>query len=248
VVMLLASDGKGSNGGIVGLLDKAIEDRTAYAKYHGYDFMFTNTTKYDLSRFGDKIHPVWAKIPAIKDAFDTYPDAEWVWWLDQDAIIMTPQINLWDHILSPKAMKQKLLKNEMFRVSGGREIGIRTPAEINPDEINFIVANDQNGFNAGSFLIRRSEWTEWLLENWLNPIYVQKDWPGREQDAFGHMVEFNKKIRDHTGLVNQRLFNSYAHIKWDFMGFFPGDLVVHLAGCWVNRECKEIWDEMWAMR
>lgn len=48
IVLLAASDGKGHNGGIVGLLDMAKKNRQEYADLHGYKFEFINITKYDI--------------------------------------------------------------------------------------------------------------------------------------------------------------------------------------------------------
>lgn len=54
IVLLAASDGKGHNGGIVGLLDMAKKNRQDYADLQGYKFEFINITKYDIG----KAHPV----------------------------------------------------------------------------------------------------------------------------------------------------------------------------------------------
>ena len=34
----------------------------------------------------------------------------------------------------------------------------------------------------------------------------------------------------------------------DKMGWAPGDLVVHFAGCWVKNQCEGNWNKMWAQR
>jgi len=54
-------------------------------------------------------HPVWGKLPAILDAFKRYPEAEWVWWLDMDAIIMNPEIDLFEYLLHPAVLQRKLV-------------------------------------------------------------------------------------------------------------------------------------------
>ena len=69
--------------------------------------MFVNMTEF---QFAKKLHPVWGKIPAMSHAFQQYPSAEWVWWLDMDAIIMTPSLDLYKHVLSPSAMEEKILR------------------------------------------------------------------------------------------------------------------------------------------
>jgi hypothetical protein len=57
-------------------------------------------------------HPVWGKLPAIMEAMDTYPNAEWIWWLDSDAIIMNAKLDLYKLLLDHKVLPSRLLLNE----------------------------------------------------------------------------------------------------------------------------------------
>lgn len=50
--------------------------------------------------------------------------------------------------------------------------------------------------------------------------------------------------RRHLGIVPFRLLQSWA-VKSDIMGWVPGDLVIHFAGCWVRNHCKQSWEEYW---
>ena len=59
-------------------------------------------------------HPVWCKVPAIAEALEKHPSAEWIWWLDLDTIIMTPHLDLHEYILNPEAMKSRLLQGEII--------------------------------------------------------------------------------------------------------------------------------------
>ena len=70
--------------------------------------MFLDSNEFDVSR---EKHPVWVKLPSIAKALETYPSAEWIWWLDLDALIMTPHLDLHSYLLSPSAMKWRLLQN-----------------------------------------------------------------------------------------------------------------------------------------
>lgn len=71
--------------------------------------MLLDSDKFTVS---NEKHPVWCKLPAIAEALESYPFAEWVWWLDLDTIIMTPHLDLHEYLLSPTAMKTRLLKGE----------------------------------------------------------------------------------------------------------------------------------------
>lgn len=54
-------------------------------------------------------------------------------------------------------------------------------------------------------------------------------------------------VREHFGLVSQRVLNAYPVATPD-MGWLKGDLVVHLAGCWVEGECSNRWEQYMALR
>ena len=168
IVLLAASDGKGHNGGIKNILADITPNRQEYADFHGYKYQFLNISKYSIGG----AHAVWAKLPAIVETFNLHPQAKWIWWLDLDAIIMTATVDLRTHLLSHDALKEKMLLGFEMNRSGGGLSGFVT--QKNPDLalIDLIITQDQNGLNAGSFFIRRSEFTKIFIDMWADPFYV----------------------------------------------------------------------------
>ena len=72
----------------------------------------------DLSSFviTHTTHPVWGKLPALLLACEKYPHAEWIWWLDIDAIIMNPDIDLFQHLLDPQILQTKLVQGDPIKI------------------------------------------------------------------------------------------------------------------------------------
>ncbi|KAH0543464.1 hypothetical protein FGG08_002229 [Glutinoglossum americanum] len=244
IIILTATDGNGNNAEIPDLLENVGHNRQEYCDYHGYICVFTNITKYDLE---DK-HPVWAKIPGIAQAFHEHPDSEWLWWLDMDAIIMTPSIDLSSHILSHTAIASSIKKNEPIKLGSEKAVSnVTTAANPLPADIDILVAQDQNGINAGSFMIRRSLFSRFLLDMWTEPLFMSLDAPGREQDALMNFFLEHPIVREHTGLVEMRMFNAYS-VGPPGYGWRDGDLAVHFAGCWVDHHCMEAFQEHWKKR
>lgn len=174
---------------------------------------------------------MWSKVPILVDALKQYPDAKWIWWLDVDAIIMTPTIDLGEHFLNPDPMFSKL-KKEPYKLRGyENDALLDLPKHPDPNNINLLIAGDHNGINAGSFFLRRSDWTNMFLDIWLDPLYRGMDWAGKEQDALIHMMQYHKIIGDHVGILPQRMMNAYSegdeNMRWQ-----PKDLAIHFAGCW----------------
>jgi hypothetical protein len=121
---------------------KTWDNRMSYAEAHGnyfcklidigYAFMLLDSNKFEVSR---EKHPVWCKIPAIAEALDAYPAAEWVWWLDLDAIIMTPHLDLYEYVLNSTAMKMRLLDGKTIIPNGRIAINNKPLPTLNTGQV-----------------------------------------------------------------------------------------------------------------
>ncbi|KAK9449494.1 galactosyl transferase GMA12/MNN10 family-domain-containing protein, partial [Limtongia smithiae] len=239
IVLLTASDGKGHNSEIKNLFDMVMQNRAEYCAYHGYTYQFTNISDFKIP--GRPV--VWAKLPSIQNAFDVNPNAEWVWWLDTDAIIMTPELDLASQLLDRNVMLSRFAYGEQIRFPNGQFTGLKVPDVINPDDIDIIISQDYHGVNAGSIFFRRSAWTVEFLKQWLDPVHMDRNYERLEQDALSNIIIGQEDVRKHIGFVPQRLINAYA--TGGDGGFMRGDLVVHFAGCWVDKKCDRVWTEFW---
>jgi hypothetical protein len=71
---------------------------------------------------------VWGKLEAIMVAFAQYPSTEWVWWLDIDAFITNPHLDLHEHLLDPDVLSSRLIEgdailpNSRIQAVGGHEL------------------------------------------------------------------------------------------------------------------------------
>jgi hypothetical protein len=181
VVIVTATDGKGHNGGIEDIVGQTARNRKAYCEHHGYNYHFVNISQFDL----ENAHPVWKKIPAIVDAFNTFPEAQWVFFLDLDAIIMSPKQDLNSLVLSHAGMSKSLEFGQQYHGSEWTPLGTYMPEQhdVKFEDIDMLVAQDHNGVNAGSFFLRRSKFTQWMLDMWADPFFMRMDWSGQEQDT-----------------------------------------------------------------
>jgi hypothetical protein len=152
--------------------------------------------------------PVWQK---VYDAEKLIKEYDWIWLLDADAYIMNADISLHD-----------LLGNY---------------EEESDHESHLIIANDCNGFNAGSFFIHKSAWTEEFIKKWkeleYNDHFPNADiW--KEQAALVHLYQTNvNNAQNHVLVVPQQDINAYAGDYCGY-GYQPGDFVVHSPGMGYN--------------
>lgn len=76
--------------------DATLESKQEYAKKHGFDFKHYNSN----SDFIPEEHPSFTKLKFILNHVDSY---DFIVWLDADAIITNPSINIVDDVLSKSA-------------------------------------------------------------------------------------------------------------------------------------------------
>jgi hypothetical protein len=193
--------------------------------------VWANMSEYEIE--GHDI--VWGKIRLLSETFQKYPDARWLWWLDYDALIMTPSIALGRHLLDHDVMNTKIWRGRQvyipFLKRGGGLVH-NIPENITAEDVNMIIAMDRNGINAGSLFLRKGWWSELLLDLWLEPLYITRGWYGMEQDALVHILTYHGKSFNicNVGIVDQKEIDSYPQNavsgQWT-----PDDLVLHLAGC-----------------
>ncbi|KAF2705003.1 glycosyltransferase family 34 protein [Pleomassaria siparia CBS 279.74] len=246
IVVLTASDGGGHNSAIPNVLDRVLKDRQEYCDKHGYTNLWLNTSRYDI---GDA-HRTWSKIPAVAEAFSVNPNAEWVWLIDTDIIIMTPDVSLSRDVLAPEAIKRGLMRHTPILDGQLKKnpTNIFTPQDFRVEDIDILITQDHQSVNTGSTFFRRTAFTRWILEMMTDyTMLMGKEHVGAEQDAIKHLMLEHQLVRDHVGIYPQRKFNAYVQ-GGDNMGYRDGDLAVHFAGCWVGGKCATWFEEYWGKK
>ncbi|KAI1006059.1 putative alpha-1,6-mannosyltransferase [Podosphaera aphanis] len=266
VVMLAANQG----GGVMewkGPREWAIErdsvkNKKKYVSRWGYELEIVDmSTK---KRYAHEWREGWERVDTIRNSMRKYPDAEWFWWLDLNTFIMEPSYSLQSHVFNH-------LADITYRdINDYNPLNITHPFPANylgedysnPNgdgkisSINLIVPQDCSGFNLGSFFVRRSSWTDRLLDIWWDPVcYEQKhmEWEHKEQDALEYLYANQPWIRPHTAFIPQRRINSFPEGACSEKGNDTNvhykqkdrDFVVNMAGCEWGRDC---WGEMYTFR
>ena len=184
------------------------------------------------------------------EAFSLYPEAEWVWLIDTDIIMMQPDYDLVKEIVGPDAIKRGLMRDTPILDGQLKKnpTNINTPKDFRVEDIDILITQDHQSVNTGSTFFRRSAFTRWTLEMMTDyTMLMGSDHPGAEQDAIKHLMLEHQLVRNHVGIYPQRKFNAYVQ-GGDNMGYRDGDLLVHFAGCWVGNACQEWFEEFWGKK
>ncbi|KAI1916514.1 alpha-1,6-mannosyltransferase [Ophidiomyces ophidiicola] len=266
IVLIVASN---LGGGVMewkGAREWAIErdslrNKRRYVQRHGYELEIVNmVTK---KRYAHEWRESWEKVDTIRSALRKYPKAEWFWWLDLHTFIMEPSLSVENHIL------KDLVKKTYRDINNYNPLNITHPPAMpyldstslsvdgdgKESSINMIVPQDCSGFNLGSFMLRRSAWSDRLLDIWWDPVlYEQKhmEWEHKEQDSLEHLYTHQPWVRSHVAFVPQRRMNSFppgACGDGSNLGIHyqekDRDFLVNMAGCEWGRDC---WGEMYQYR
>ncbi|KAL3526902.1 hypothetical protein ACH5RR_011558 [Cinchona calisaya] len=130
------------------LLLRCFKNKVDYCRIHGYDIFYNN------AYLNPKMKSYWAKIPLILASMLAHPEAEWIWWMDSDAIFTDMDFKV----------PLKRYKHHNFVVHGWPNLIYEEKSWV--------------AVNAGIFLIRNCQWSMEFLDVWArmgpqSPEYKQ---------------------------------------------------------------------------
>lgn len=242
----------------------SVKNKRKYAERWGYELEIVDmSTK---KRYAHEWRESWEKVDYVRNSMRKYPKAEWFWWLDLNTYVMEPSYSLQDHLFSDLGNNVYRDINEYNPLNISHpltdpyldEVALSPTGDGDPASLNLVLSQDCAGFNLGSFFMRRSAWTDQLLDLWWDPVlYEQKhmEWAHKEQDALEQLYDSHPWIRQHTGFFPQRKINAFppgacgdGTGKNNTRHHYNGDerdFVVNMAGCEWGRDC---WGEMYHYR
>ncbi|OJD33815.1 glycosyltransferase family 34 protein [Diplodia corticola] len=240
----------------------SVKNKKRYARKWGYELEIVDmSTK---KRYAHEWRESWEKVDTIRNAMRKYPKAEWFWWLDLNTFIMEPSYSLQEHIFKDLQASTYRDVNEYNPLNISHPlteewldpISRSVDGDGSPESINLIVPQDCGGFNLGSFFVRRSAWTDRLMDIWWDPVHYEQrhmQWEHKEQDALEYMYQNQPWVRSNMAFIHQRKVNAFPPGACSDNGLDPRihyseedrDFVVNMAGCEWGRDC---WGEMYSYR
>ncbi|XP_042023725.1 xyloglucan 6-xylosyltransferase 2-like [Salvia splendens] len=115
---------------------KSFKNKIDYCRLHAIEIF------YNMALLDAEMSGFWAKLPLIRKLLLSYPEVEFLWWMDSDAMFTDMAFELpWERY-----------KDVNFVLHGWDHMIY--------DEKNWI------GLNTGSFLLRNCQWSLDLLDTW----------------------------------------------------------------------------------
>ncbi|CAH8326084.1 unnamed protein product [Eruca vesicaria subsp. sativa] len=128
------------------LLLRCFKNKADYCRIHGHDIFYSNSLLHP------KMNSYWAKLPVVKAAMIAHPEAEWIWWVDSDAIFTDMEF---------------MLPLQRYRY---HNLVVHGWPNIIYDRQSWTAVN------AGVFLIRNCQWSMDLIDTWKSMGPVSEDY------------------------------------------------------------------------
>ncbi|PSR87917.1 Galactomannan galactosyltransferase [Actinidia chinensis var. chinensis] len=181
------------------LLLRLFKNKVDYCRIHGYKIFYNNAF---LHR---KMTSVWAKLPPLRAAMVAHPEAEWIWWLDSDAVITDMEFKL----------PLEKYGNYNFVINGWKDMIYEKRSWL--------------GLNTGIVLIRNCQWAMEFIETWASMSAANPNHENLAKTVKSKITgkEFSSVIDEQSALVYLMLTERekwadkvYIENEYSFSGYW----------------------------
>lgn len=222
-----------------------VQNRVDYAQRHNYG-VYVRWSQEFIPLL--KVQDVQASYEYIKPlimraAMHAFPQAKYLFFVDQNALIMKLNVPLQQHVLNPKILDLALLKNTPV-IPGSN---IKTYTHFQTDRAKIFLAQNPDGLlDLSSFLVSTDIYGKAFLEFLIDPLFMDYDWPSFES-SIGHLLQWHPQLLKKTAVVmNKIIAATYDPTKdtspqqqdsANALYYTTGDLVVSFKGCKQRGSC-----------
>lgn len=256
------------------LMEKfSIINKKIYADKHGYELIITSSTPLSKEgkvknlniyqkRYQHESREGWEKFDLIRrvmreNTVNNNPEdptevEEWYWYIDMNTLIMEPEISLesliLDHLDTLYRDMEYFDPNNLYDEQHIKEKKDFYDEDAN--SVDLILTQDCKGINLNSFLIRRSHWTNLLLDLLWEPVFYKQmhlKWLSDSSGSSKYGFTLNSQEHTDYGYNNDReeknclefLINTQAWIR-SKIGFLPIRVINSLSKDFCEDEDDEI--------
>jgi mannan polymerase II complex MNN11 subunit len=126
---------------------------------------------------------------AVRHAITKYPDASYIWFLDQNAYIMNPKRSVEEHLLYPRVLESLMIRD--YPIVPPDSI-IKTFAHLRGEDADLIISQDNDGLISDSMILKNGDWAKFLTETWLDPLYRSYNFQKAQRHALVSLAPSRK--------------------------------------------------------
>lgn len=222
---------------------QVVQNRADYAQKHNYGMYVRWIQEFVplLQNQNLQASHEYVKPLIMRAAIHAFPQAKYLFFVDQDSLIMKLGLSLEQHLLDPKILDMALLRNVPVTVGSN----IKTYTHFQVDNTRIIIPQSPQGeLDLTSFVVSTDLYGKAFLEFIADPIYINYSWENFA-GSVAHMLQWHPQMMGKTALVVQKLIaapydasnNQNDESQQDAFHYTEGDLIVSLRGCRLRGSC-----------
>lgn len=223
-----------------------VQNRVDYAQRHKYGVYVRWLQEFmpllqnqDLQANQEFVKPL-----IMRAAMHAFPQAKYIFFVDQYSLIMNLDLNLQQHLLDPSVLDMALLRNAPVTQNSN----IKTYTHFKVENTRIIIPQSPSGvLDLSSIVVSTDIYGKAFLEYLIDPLFRSYDWDGFSSSV-AHFLQWHPQFLGKTALVVQKLLAAPFDVtdtankadsdeSPDTVHYSVGDFVVSLKGCKIRGSC-----------
>lgn len=128
----------------------------------------------------------------MRHALTKYPDASYIWFLDQNALIMDPKVSIHRDIMSRDHLDKAMIRGQSVALP---DSVIKTWRQLSADQVDLVLTQDKGGMSHESMILRNGDWAEFFLDTWYDPLIKSYNFKKAELHALVSLISPPGEVR-----------------------------------------------------
>lgn len=188
----------------------------------------------------------WVRLYCLRAAMFAFPEAEWFWYLDQDALVANTNVDVVDYLLNDEKISAAALRELSVIPPNGL---IKTYKNLQSENVRFIFTQSDTKIETNSFMVKNDVIGRAMIDFWGDQLFLgYNNFPHGPDSALTHILQWHPFLLSKTVIVPARMINSLHPPQpisedakaTDHIHHFKGDVVVQWSNAKTPKEAEQI--------
>jgi mannan polymerase II complex MNN11 subunit len=134
----------------------------------------------------------------MRHSLTKFPHSSYFWFLEQNSLIMNPELTVESHIMNPSRLDNLIIKDQPIVPP---DSVIKTFSHLKSKNVDLVITQDKDGLSPGSFILRKGDWSKFFLDTWFDPLYRSYNFQKADTHALVRSSSLlqNRTLTNHAG-------------------------------------------------
>ncbi|EGV61235.1 putative alpha-1,6-mannosyltransferase mnn11 [Yamadazyma tenuis] len=227
-------------------LTSIVQNRIDYAHQNNYGVYVRWYQEFlprinSFANFDNEDKRKWIRTFCVRAAMFAFPHAKWIWYLDEDGLIMDLNINLWDYVLKEESLSPIMIREQPINPQNGI---IKTYKTSKASHVRLIVTQSDQKVETESFLLKNDEVGRSILEFWSSDLFFDyPNFPYGPDSALTHILQWHPYCLSRSAIIPAKTIAARdpraVGFRGDHLTYAKGDFVVTWSGC-KGENCEKL--------